>query len=72
MKSLGAWGGDFILAASTETESSVRNYFDGKNYPLIFRYNEIVHNKHQPNRLPEYGIGASKTKISTIHDGTYA
>jgi mevalonate kinase len=42
LKSLGAWGGDFILAASDRSEDYVRNYFHNKNLQTIFRYNEIV------------------------------
>jgi mevalonate kinase len=44
VKSLGAWGGDFILAASSEPEEYVRDYFKNKNLETIFRYNEIVLN----------------------------
>jgi mevalonate kinase len=42
VKSLGAWGGDFILAASSASEEYVRNYFINKNLTTIFKYNEIV------------------------------
>ncbi len=42
LKSLGAWGGDFILAASAASEEYVRNYFINKNLPVILRYDEIV------------------------------
>ena len=42
IKSLGAWGGDFILAASGSSEEYVRNYFIKKNLNIIFRYDEIV------------------------------
>ena len=42
VKSLGAWGGDFILAASSETEDYIFKYFKDKNLNTIFRYNEIV------------------------------
>ncbi len=41
-KSLGAWGGDFILAASSASEQYVKKYFAGKNLSTIFRYDEIV------------------------------
>ena len=45
VKSLGAWGGDFILAASGASEQYVRNYFAGKSLKTIFKYNEIVLNR---------------------------
>lgn len=39
IKSLGAWGGDFILAASNE---DVINYFKSKGYPTIIRYSDMI------------------------------
>ena len=42
VKSLGAWGGDFILAASDEVEQYVFNYFNSRNLNTIFRYDEII------------------------------
>jgi len=42
IKSLGAWGGDFILAASSETESVVKNYFEQKGFKTFFRFSEFI------------------------------
>ena len=42
VKSLGAWGGDYILAATPAPEEYVRSYFNEKNLKTIFRYDEIV------------------------------
>jgi len=42
LKSLGAWGGDFVLVASTKPEEYVRNYFQGKELQTIFKYRDIV------------------------------
>lgn len=42
IKSLGAWGGDFILAASSETEDYIFKYFNNKNLNTIFKYDGIV------------------------------
>ena len=42
LKSLGAWGGDFILAATEWTENQVREYFKGKGLEVVFGYNDIV------------------------------
>jgi hypothetical protein len=42
VKSLGAWGGDYVLAVSDESEDYVRSYFINKNLKTIFRYNEMV------------------------------
>lgn len=45
VKSLGGWGGDFIMVASAASEVYVRNYFNNKNLNIIFRYDEIVFNE---------------------------
>jgi mevalonate kinase len=42
VKSLGAWGGDFILVASKEKDTYVRQYFNAKGLNQIFAYKEIV------------------------------
>ena len=44
LKSLGAWGGDFILAATGWGENQVREYFKGKGLEVVFGYKEIVLN----------------------------
>ena len=44
LKSLGAWGGDFILAATEWTENQVREYFKGKGLEVVFGYKKIVLN----------------------------
>lgn len=41
IKSLGGWGGDFILVASSEDP---RNYFEGKDFKTIIPYSEMVLN----------------------------
>ena len=42
LKSLGAWGGDFILAATEWTEDQVKDYFKRKGLEVVFGYNDIV------------------------------
>lgn len=42
VKSLGAWGGDFILAASSDTRGDVEAYFKAKGYETILAYNEML------------------------------
>ncbi|MFC4723354.1 GYDIA family GHMP kinase [Geojedonia litorea] len=39
IKSLGAWGGDFILATSKSNPSA---YFQGKGYPIVISYSDMV------------------------------
>lgn len=42
IKSLGAWGGDFILVASEMAEAEVRDYFNKKGLEVFFRYQDMV------------------------------
>jgi mevalonate kinase len=42
IKSLGAWGGDFIMAVSDADDSIVRSYFANKGMNPVFRFDEIV------------------------------
>lgn len=42
IKSLGAWGGDFILATYDGDEMSLRKYFHNKGNKTILRFDEMV------------------------------
>ncbi len=42
IKSLGAWGGDFIMAATDMPEESVKAYFNGKGYGTVISYEEMI------------------------------
>jgi len=42
IKSLGAWGGDFFLAASKENEGYVPGYFNTKGYETYFQMNDMI------------------------------
>ncbi len=42
IKSLGAWGGDFVLAATDESPEMVRKYFQSKGFPTIISYNDMI------------------------------
>ncbi len=44
LKSLGAWGGDFVLAATEWGENQVRDYFKKYGLEVVFGYKEIVLN----------------------------
>jgi mevalonate kinase len=47
IKSLGAWGGDFYLAASSMNESATKNYFKRKGLKTIFTWNELILNSRK-------------------------
>lgn len=42
IKSLGAWGGDFVLVASESTYTAVRRYFADKGYSTLIPFSEMV------------------------------
>jgi mevalonate kinase len=42
IKSLGAWGGDFVMAATDMDQVEVKNYFSRKNLEVVFKWDEIV------------------------------
>lgn len=42
IKSLGAWGGDFVLATSNRDLNSTQNYFHQKGFSVFLPYHELV------------------------------
>ncbi|WP_075589690.1 GYDIA family GHMP kinase [Labilibacter marinus] len=44
IKSLGAWGGDFVMAVTSQPKEYVLNYFHGKDLKVIFDYDNLVLN----------------------------
>jgi len=42
VKSLGAWGGDFCLAASAESDEKIRDYFAEKGCDTVFSFSDMV------------------------------
>jgi mevalonate kinase len=42
VKSLGAWGGDFVLATSEAPEAETRNYFASKGFETLLRLSEVM------------------------------
>lgn len=41
-KSLGAWGGDFVLLTNNRCESDLKSYLKEKNIDTVFGWNEII------------------------------
>ena len=46
IKSLGAWGGDFILVSSDLPGEKVRQYFAEKELEICFDYQSFIQNAH--------------------------
>jgi mevalonate kinase len=42
IKSLGAWGGDFVLATSERTLEETKAYFNKKGFDTVLQYSEMV------------------------------
>jgi mevalonate kinase len=42
VKSLGAWGGDFILATSKKSCEETKTYFKEKGFEVVIPYNEMI------------------------------
>jgi mevalonate kinase len=42
LKSLGAWGGDFFLAASDKGEQYVKSFFESHGVSTVIRYNDLI------------------------------
>ena len=42
LKSLGAWGGDFLLAVTAQPFEEVKAYFQGKGMTTIFQYQDLI------------------------------
>jgi hypothetical protein len=42
IKSLGAWGGDFVLASSKQPKDSIISYFQEKGFHTIIPYKELI------------------------------
>lgn len=42
VKSLGAWGGDFVLATSKRSEEETKQYFNEKGFEVFLRYKDLI------------------------------
>ncbi len=42
IKSLGAWGGDFILVSSNLGNPDIKNYFSAHNLDVVFKYSDLI------------------------------
>jgi mevalonate kinase len=51
IKSLGAWGGDFVLATSSENCEKTLRYFQSKGHQVIFPYHDLI-KQHAENLAP--------------------
>lgn len=55
VKSLGAWGGDFVLVTSNESFGDTKKYFENKGYNVFISYNDLI--CASPSVLPTFAEG---------------
>lgn len=48
IKSLGAWGGDFLLGSTSLPFSEVRKYFENKGLTTVFRWDDLILKRLKP------------------------
>ena len=53
LKSLGAWGGDFMMAATPWSAEQVKAYFHDFGLEVIFNYNDLISNHITDNTVYE-------------------
>ena len=51
VKSLGAWGGDFVLVTSDRSENETRAYFSSKGFNTLLTYSEMITESLDVNNL---------------------
>jgi mevalonate kinase len=49
VKSLGAWGGDFVLISSKKTEEETKKYFSDKGYNVFIPYADLIIESEKQN-----------------------
>lgn len=45
VKSLGAWGGDFVMITSNVSDAVTRNYFHSRGFNTVFSWDELILNR---------------------------
>lgn len=53
VKSLGAWGGDFVLVTSEKSEQETRQYFSNKGFDTVLTYAEMIKTAGQERLLAD-------------------
>lgn len=48
IKSLGAWGGDFMLVTSDKSAEETKKYFNKKGHDIVFKFEELINNTEAP------------------------
>lgn len=51
VKSLGAWGGDFVLVTSNRSSQDTRDYFTNKGFDTFIPYRDFIHMPNNQNKM---------------------
>lgn len=52
IKSLGAWGGDFILVSSAKGQKETRKYFNERGFDVFIPYSGLIYSNERSEGLP--------------------
>lgn len=63
VKSLGAWGGDFVLVTSNKTYQETIKYFKERGFETIFRFDDIVCQKFSMLNMSDVEQSEVKDKV---------
>lgn len=63
VKSLGAWGGDFVLVASELSTSKVKEYFLNKGLDVVYRFEDLITEPLETLSKDSIKIGASNNLV---------
>ncbi len=54
VKSLGAWGGDFVLVTSLKNEDETKQYFKDRGFNTVLTYNEMIKSNDESQRASKF------------------
>ncbi len=57
VKSLGAWGGDFVMVTSQKSEGETKAYFNQKGFKVCLSYDELILDSSESSVEKTYGEG---------------
>jgi hypothetical protein len=43
VKSLGAWGGDFVLMTNSRSDKELKAYLHAHNLKVVFKFDELIY-----------------------------
>ena len=64
VKSLGAWGGDFVLVTSNKSSEETKEYFSLRGNQVVIPYEEMVYNKNSKTNFYPLPVAEDTNKIS--------